>query len=330
MNSIIGRIAQRPRRVETRAAAVTDALDCAARSPRSSGTVDSSALAVVEACAGLWARAFAAAEHDTRACVRARAHRAVHCCLFGECVYPARRLRRGRRPGTCRAAKTWSYRLDLAYPSGTKSVRRDARPACCTSASINRSETPWKGVSPFEKAGLSKTLLACLEQSLRHEYGGPIGHVLPVPSGSTQTDLATDVAAPQGQRRARRDDERPGTGKAARDRRSRIGSRIASARIRRSPRSLLHDANASVALLAAAGVPADIAGGSGRDRIARVVEAVRRSRPSRRSVCMVAEEVSQNKLGSNGGPLTFKTLRAADVQGQRPGLCPRWSRRACR
>ena len=161
--------------------------------------IDATSLGVIEACAGLWARAFAAADSDKlSSSVLARIGRSL--LLNGECVYLIDGLVEASTwdvTGGMDAA-TWRYRLDLPGPSSSTTATRPY--ASVLHFRIGQTkEQPWKGVSLFERAGLTRDLLACIETSLRHEFNGPVGHVLPVPAGSTQTDLASDVAALKGQ-----------------------------------------------------------------------------------------------------------------------------------
>lgn len=223
------------------------------------GTADSSALGVIESCAGLWGRAFAAAESDKLgAAMLARIGRAL--LLKGEAVYLVDRLIEVTTwdiTGRVDPA-TWLYRCDLAGPSTTDTRVRPA--ASVLHFRIGQTkEQPWKGVSPFERAGLTRDLLANIERSLSCEFGGPIGHVLPVPAGSTQTDLASDVAALKG-------NVALGETMAGGHGEGRAGAPLKDwqpQRIGPNPPQtavLIHD-SIERTLLAAAGVPADLAGG---------------------------------------------------------------------
>ena len=80
--------------------------------------------------------------------------------------------------------KGWTYRLTFNGPSETETkwVQGDSvlHPRYGT-----HPERPWAGVSPLHFAGVTAKLAANLEQRLSEEAGGPVGHLLPVPSSTT-------------------------------------------------------------------------------------------------------------------------------------------------
>ena len=283
----------------------------AQRLATANAVIDATALGVVETCAGLWARAFAAAEHDTLpASVLARIGRAL--LLKGECVYLSTGLVEASSWDITGGSDpfSWQYRLDLAGPSSATTAKRPASSVLHFRIGETK-ERPWVGVSPLERAGLTRDLLACIETSLRYEFTGPVGHVLPVPAGSTQTDLASDVAALKGQvALGETTSAGHGEGRSSAPAKDWVPVRIGA----NPPQAtaILHE-NIERTLLAAAGVPADLAGSfsaeagtreSWRRFVASTIAPVGR---------IVGDELARKRQGS--GRLTFGSLRAADVQG---------------
>ena len=152
--------------------------------------------AAVEACAGLWERAFAAAVADMLpAPVMAMIGRAlllrgeyVGVRLQGEIVPVAHWDIHGRGAGPT----GWSYRLDVQAPDGMLTVRASGRdvfhPRICS-----RPEDPWRGRSPLANMPETVRLLANIEVSLADEMSGPIGHVMPIPSLAAAGTLKDDL-----------------------------------------------------------------------------------------------------------------------------------------
>ena len=81
----------------------------------------------------------------------------------------------------------WRYQISLPGPSATAMewVPGDqvvhCRYACHPS-------TPWRGRPPLVLAGLSGVLAVSLERALGQEAGGPVGHVIPIPSDASEDD----------------------------------------------------------------------------------------------------------------------------------------------
>ena len=276
-----------------------------------SALVDATSLGVVEACAGLWGRAFAAAESDTLpASVLARIGRSL--LLNGECIYLIDGLAEAATWDITGGVDEvgWQYRLDLPGPSSTTTARRPASAVLHFRIGQTKAR-PWKGASPLERAGLTRGLLACIEQSLRYEFSGPVGHVLPVPAGSTQTQLASDVAALRGQvALGETTAGGHGEGRAASPQKDWVPARIGPAPLQAT--AILHE-NIERTILAACGVPADLAGSSSAEAGTR--ESWRRFVASTIAPVgrIVGAEVKR-KMGGTG-LLRFSSLRAADTQG---------------
>ena len=182
------------------------------------GTGDPSAIAAVEAAAGLYAGAFAGATVTpanpmtaglTPAC---RALIARDMIRRGESVHRIRIEGGGVRlqpigswdvRGTA-DERGWWYRLDEYGPSdNTTDVVPGMSVIHCRYA-VDASR-PWYGLAPLQWARATGTLAANLEVRLGEEAGGPVGYLLPVPQdggdGGDEDPLASlkkDLAAGKG------------------------------------------------------------------------------------------------------------------------------------
>ena len=196
----------------------TDAV-VAALAAQASGTSvgDPGAIAALEAATALYARAFAAATIDppearnvlTPPCMALLARNLIR---RGEDVHQimvergAVRLQpigswdvRGGPP-----EREWWYRCDRFGPSGNLSELVPSAAVLHCRYAVD-SARPWYGISPLGWARSTGTLAANLETRLGEEAGGPVGHVIPVPSdGGDGTDddplaaLKMDIAAAKG------------------------------------------------------------------------------------------------------------------------------------
>ena len=168
--------------------------------------------AAVEACAGMWARAFAAAvvSPDVDAltpCLLAHVGRAL--IVSGESLH-----RIEVRNGAVRLVPSgqwdvlgdtpnpdgWRYKMQLDAPSSSRTVTEPAAAVLHCRYSVDASR-PWQGVGPLTRAGLSADLLSALETRLGQEAGAPSAYVIPSPAdgqaSSTET-LRSDVKAAKG------------------------------------------------------------------------------------------------------------------------------------
>ena len=98
----------------------------------------------------------------------------------------------------------WWYRVDRFGPSGNLTEFVPAGAVLHVRYAVD-SARPWYGISPLGWARSTGTLAANLETRLGEEAGGPVGHVLPVPSdGGDGTDedplkaFKVDLAAAKG------------------------------------------------------------------------------------------------------------------------------------
>ena len=161
------------------------------------------ALATIEACAGLYERAFASALSPVlQPWQLAMLGRSL--LLSGESVWFVPPRRGGaRRPtfepvysvdvkGTTAAPATWDYRLTIPAPGDSRTVQTGADRVLHVRAGCIPAR-PWRGVSPFATSDATRQLLANVEKQLRLEAGGPVGHIVAVPEPTE--DLANDINA---------------------------------------------------------------------------------------------------------------------------------------
>ena len=287
------------------------------------------ALAALEIAAGLWARAFAAAEVSPEipavspSFLASVARQLVRC---GEAVW-AIDVRRGeidlRPAGSWDVAggadpESWHYRLDLFGPSGNETRIYPAESVCHFRYATDP-ERPWAGVSPWSYARQTALLAANLELRLSEEAGSRVGYLLPVPSdggdGSVDDPLAglkSDLGALAGNT-ALVETTSAGFGE------GRAAAPLADWKPQRmgaNPPATLADLRgaAAVDVLAACGVPPALASGTAEGTAQR--EAWRRFGITMQSVGRgVAEELAA-KLDAPGLRLHFEALGAADLAGR--------------
>lgn len=174
-------------------------LNVAAAAP---GTPTPLATAAVEACAQLYASAFASARVIGGAgAVRAATLAAIARDLIrhGESVHvihasgmmgaPLRLLQAeswdvhgGYDPDT------WRYQVSIAAPSGAAFNRRLPAGEIVHAMYARSGARPWTGVSPLVWASASGGLLAAVERVLADESSGTRGYVLPMPGGAVARD----------------------------------------------------------------------------------------------------------------------------------------------
>lgn len=330
---------QLPEIRESGGAGFTDAIVRALLTEAAGGTIkDAAATAALEAAAGQYSRAFQVAEVTPAT----PATMALTPAVLG--LMARDLIRRGESihvievgPGGVRLLPAgswdvrgswdplkWRYRCDVFGPSGNVTRHLPAAAVIHARFSVDASR-PWHGIGPMGWAALTGRLHGALEGSLADEAGGPVGSVIPVPASPDDTDpdedevdtdplakLRADVAAlrgktalvetvaagwGEGQTAAPHADWRP----------QRIGAD--------PPDSLpVLRSDSAVAVLAACGVPADLAFSA--DSTGQQ-EAWRRFLHG--SVQPLADLLSvelADKLEVADLRLTFDGLRASDV-GQR-------------
>ena len=98
--------------------------------------------------------------------------------------------------------ESWFYRLDLFGPSGNI-TRFVPAPAVVHARYAVDPARPWLGISPLGWARATGTLAANLEQRLGEEAGGTVAHILPIPQDpggddSPLSELKTDIRGAKG------------------------------------------------------------------------------------------------------------------------------------
>ena len=172
-----------------------------------------SVTAVIEACAGQWARAFAMAtvEPQTRATEALTpdvlAHLGRELLERGEALLeivvedgramlvPASSWtvygRGGRRD-------TWTYEANFPGPTMTYTKRLPADQVIHCQYAFD-SVSPWRGMGPLQKSHTTVSLLGRLEKRLSEEVNQPIGAVLAVPNVKASAELQADLRKLKGQ-----------------------------------------------------------------------------------------------------------------------------------
>lgn len=169
------------------------------------GLRDGGALAVVEACSGLWERALASASvAPDSAPLRAVSPPCLALAgrmlaIRGEAVFVL-----AVEGGTVSLlpCSTWSlqgygdpggwlYRVDVAGPSRTTS--RMVPAAGVVHFRVNGdARRPWRGVSPLERANATASLGAAVEKSLTAELRVPVARILALAGNSEQVAYVAD------------------------------------------------------------------------------------------------------------------------------------------
>ena len=150
------------------------------------------AVAAVESAAGVWARAFAAAEvTGGRGAITPQVLASIGRRLIraGEAVYlldvdlggRVRLLDVAQHDVTGGAQPdSWRYRLSLAGPSATTYRVTGADGVVHVRYSVDGS-APWRGRGPLAWASSTGRLLGAVERALADEAGGPVGHLIALP-----------------------------------------------------------------------------------------------------------------------------------------------------
>ena len=287
------------------------------------------AIAALEIAAGLWARAFAAAEVSpaiaavSPSVLASVARQLVRC---GESLW-AIDVRRGEivlRPVASwdiaggSDPESWRYRLDLFGPSGNET-------RVYPSASVlhfryaPEPERPWTSPSPLGYARQTGRLAANLELRLAEEANAKVGYLLPVPSdggdGSADDPLASlknDLAALQGNTALIETTSAGyGEGRAAAPQSDWTAKRMGA-----NPPATLAELRgaAAVDILSACGIPPALASGTAEGTAQR--ESWRRFGITMQSVGRCVAEELAFKLNAPGLEIRFEALGSADLAGR--------------
>ena len=194
----------------------TDAV-VAALTAQAAGTAagDPSAIAALEAAAGLYAAAFAGATVTPSNAMTAGLTPACRALIARDLIRRGESLHAIElRAGAVRLAPVgswdvrgpadegaWWYRCDVFGPSGNETRFVPSGAVIHARYAVDASR-PWFGLAPLQWARATGTLAANLETRLGEEAGAPVAHLLPVPPdggdggdddplASLKTDLAT-------------------------------------------------------------------------------------------------------------------------------------------
>ena len=175
------------------------------------GNVIQGAAGGLEIAAGLWGRAFSAARVEPDGVVAdlltpwlGTIGRAM--VRTGEIVFAIDANEYGLALALASTAtvsgsyspEQWMYELTLAGPSRTITRTYGADRVLHLQYAQSRS-SPWRGISPLEESGTTKTLLQTIETKLAQEFGASQGHLLPVPNIQAASQLQLDIDSLRGE-----------------------------------------------------------------------------------------------------------------------------------
>ena len=167
-------------------------------------------LAVVESCAGLWERSIASASIEPMggAALEAMSPHVLAVAgrglaLFGQALFlidvdPMRGL-------TLTPASSWdvsgspleaewTYRVDLAGPSGSFTVTRPGAAVLHFRIGVD-SRAPWRGRSPLRRCQATANLSASIEAQLTSESKLPTGRIVPLSGTAEQVKKVGSMIA---------------------------------------------------------------------------------------------------------------------------------------
>ena len=209
----------RPKVERREAAPFTDSV-VSALFAQASGTTtgDPSALGALEAAAGLYAAAAAAARVTPENSITAALTPACRALIFRDCIRRGESVHRLiAEGGAVRLApsgswdvrggpdeRSWFYRLDEFGPSGNLTYFVPSASVLHVRYATDAAR-PWFGVAPLQWARSTGALAAALEARLAEESGGPVGSIIAIPQdggdGSDEDPLAQlklDLAGARG------------------------------------------------------------------------------------------------------------------------------------
>ena len=190
----------------------TDAIVTAIQSAAGSGATPSvEALASVEACAGLWSRAFASATVEPQTPATSALTPVVLAAIGrglasrGEAVFvldvngaveltqaSSWKVAGGTRP------ETWRYAVEMPLPQGGVVKRTLSADAVLHVRYATRPSSPWIGVSPLGMADETRALATWIERRLAEEASTATSYVLPLPESGKVDKLKADIKGGRG------------------------------------------------------------------------------------------------------------------------------------
>ena len=195
--------------IETRS--YTDAItDLVLAQARGDDAIANSRPAVLEACSGLWARAFASAniepETPATAALTPTVMETIGRKLFenGEAIIEIQVVR-----GMVRLVQasshtvlggepdSWLYELTIPTPDNIITRYRPAASVVHVRYASGFAE-PWRGTGPIMNASTSRKLAAALELRLSQEANTAVGNLVPVPDMAGTEGLQADIKALKG------------------------------------------------------------------------------------------------------------------------------------
>ena len=281
------------------------------------------ALASVEACAGLWARAFASATVEPQTPATSALTPVVLAAIGrglavrGEAVFvldvngaveltqaSSWKVRGGTRP------ETWTYAVELPLPQGGAVKRTLSADAILHVRYATRPSAPWAGISPLGMADETRALATWIERRLAEETSTATSYVLPLPEAADVDKLKADIKGGRGRLHIVDTTSTGwGDGTAAAPQRDWKANRLGA-----DPPESLGKLRDSVRgdVFGAYGIPNTVFGSGGAAR-----EAYRQFLSSTIGpVAKIAVHELSNKLDTPNLAFDFSELRAADISGR--------------
>ena len=160
--------------------------------------------ATIEACAGLWSRAFASATVEGAPISRRQlATIGRRLCEVGETIFlidvdaGGLQLQEAQSWEIFGRAGAWRYQLTLTDPSYIRTVNRMADSVLHFQYAVDQAE-PWRGAGPTRGADKSTDAHKALERSVDHEGNRSTGGLIPVPDVNSTSGLQADIQALKG------------------------------------------------------------------------------------------------------------------------------------
>ena len=280
-------------------------------------------LGAVEACAGLWSRAFASATVEPQTPATSALTPVVLAAIGrglavrGEALFvldvngaveltqaSSWKVAGGTRP------ETWRYAVELPLPSGKVAKRTLSADAVLHVRYATRPSAPWAGISPLGMADETRALATWIERRLAEETSTATSYVLPLPEAADVDKLKADIKGGRGRLHIVDTTSTGwGDGTAAAPQRDWKANRLGA-----DPPDSLGKLRDSVRgdVFGAYGIPNTVFGSGGAAR-----EAYRQFLSSTIGpVSKIAVEELSAKLATPTLTLDLKELRAADIAGR--------------